>query len=181
MNSKGRVPIRVVPKPPKCRKQPNNAFIDDNTCIIVDDVLSFTVLFRHAMTMLESQLRVARSQRLSLSLRKCHFFPTCLEFVGTDVTPEGNRPAQSKHELLKTWPTPTIVKDVSSSFIGFAVFYSRFIPMFEVCFRHLSEICKNESTLKLGELWHTEAQAEFNDIRDSILSDPVLKRYDYRH
>ena len=53
------------------------------------------------------------------------------EFVGNDVCPEGNRPAQSKHQLLESWPQPEIVRDVAK-FIGFAQFYSKYIHHFEL-------------------------------------------------
>jgi hypothetical protein len=45
--------------------------------------------------------------------------------------PKGNRPAQSKHQLLETWPQPEIVRDVAK-FIGFAQFYSKYIHHFEL-------------------------------------------------
>lgn len=80
----------------------------NNTRIIVDDILSFAETFDIAMKYLRCQLEVCRAQNLSLKLKKCHWFPMRAEFVGIDVTPEGNRPAQSKHQLLESWPTPTI-------------------------------------------------------------------------
>lgn len=150
-----------------------------NTRIIVDDIFAHTIRWAIAKILLESQLRVSRSQNFSLNLRKCHFFPERLEFVGIDVTPDGNRPAQSKHELLKTWPTPMIVKDVAS-FIGFAIFYSKFIPMFEVRISRLRELTKQEYTTTLGDQWDTSAQSAFEDIRNALLQDPVLKRFDHR-
>jgi hypothetical protein len=45
------------------------------------------------------------------------------EFVGVDVCDDGNRPAQSKHSLIKTWPAPEFVRDIAK-LIGFAQFYS---------------------------------------------------------
>jgi hypothetical protein len=105
--------------------------LDADTRIIVDDILNFSRTFETALAYLESQLMVCRSQNLSLCLRKCSWFPERVEFVGIDVCLDGNRPALSKHQLLTTWPNPTIIRDISS-FIGFAIFYSAFIPMFEV-------------------------------------------------
>ena len=73
---------------------------------------------------MECQLQVCKAYHLSLSLKKSFIFPTHFEFVGSDVCPEGNRPAQSKHQLLETWPCPEIVHAVAK-FIGFAQFYSK--------------------------------------------------------
>jgi hypothetical protein len=59
---------------------------------------------------------------------KLHF-PKAIQIcrqLGIDVCPDGNRPAQSKHDLLSTWPRPEIVHDVAK-LIGFAQFYSMYI------------------------------------------------------
>jgi hypothetical protein len=58
-------------------------------------------------------------------------FPKHFEFVGNDVCPDGNRPAQSKHQLLQSWPSPEVVRNVAK-FIGFAQFYSKYIHHFEL-------------------------------------------------
>jgi hypothetical protein len=66
-----------------------------------------------------------------LSLRKSHIFPKRFEFVGIDVCLDGICPAMSKHQLLEHWPQPEIVSDVAK-LVGFAQFYSKFIPQFEL-------------------------------------------------
>ena len=72
------------------------------TRIIVDDIFSWAPTFDVFIKYLECQLKVCMSQNLSLSLKKCLFCPKRMEFVGHDVCADGNRPAQSKHSLLKT-------------------------------------------------------------------------------
>ena len=152
---------------------------DNNTRPIIDDLFSFATEFTTMLTYLECQLKVARSQNLSLNLKKCFWMPARQEFVGIDVTREGNRPAQSKHELLQTWPTPTIVRDIAA-FIGFAIFYSRWLPMFELRIQRLRELTKLPYTEKLGDLWDEAADAEFKDIQKALLADPCVKRFDYK-
>ena len=102
-----------------------------DTKIIVDDILNWAKSFRIALQYIICQLRVCKAYRLTLSLKKSHFFPQRLEFVGIDVSPDGNRPAMSKHELLQHWPTPILVRYVAS-FVGFLQFNSKFIPNFEI-------------------------------------------------
>lgn len=145
--------------------------------LIVDDILSYARSWVLAITYLECQLRVCRAQNLSLSLNKCHFFPKRAEYVGIDIDIDGNRPAQSKHQLLQAWPTPEIVRDVAS-FVGFAIFYSLFIPLFEVRIARLREIMKFEYTESVGRHWDNRAKPEWDDIRHAILSDPCLHRFD---
>eukprot|EP00956_Cyclotella_meneghiniana_P018529 scaffold30928_cov30-Cyclotella_meneghiniana.AAC.2 len=82
--------------------------------------------------------------------------------------------------MIKTWPQPQIVKDVHS-FLGFALFYSQFIPLFEPRVSRLRELTKLELTTKLDNTtWDDAAQAEMADIQNAILSDPCLKRFNHR-
>jgi hypothetical protein len=127
---------------------------------------------------MEWQLKICQSQNLSLSLKKSHIFPKRFEFVGIDVFPEGNRPAMSKHQLLRHWPTPIIVHDVTL-FVGFMQFYFQFIPHFEVRITALCDILCKDYSLILGALWSQYAQFVFDDKCNAILEDPCLHRYDH--
>ena len=84
-----------------------------NTKIIVDDIFSWSDLLEKALMYMECQLRICQAYRLSLSLKKSHIFSKRFEFVGSDVCPDGNRPAMSKHQLLVHWPLPDFVRDVA--------------------------------------------------------------------
>ena len=129
---------------------------------------------------MECQPRVCLAYCLSLSLRKSFFFPMRFEFVGNDVCPEGNRPAQSKHQLLESWPQPEIVRDVAK-FIGFAQFYSKYIHHFELRVAPLRALSTNhEYTNKVSPIWTDACRRSFDDIRNAILSDPCLARFNHR-
>ena len=158
-----------------------NIQIDDdtNSKIIVDDIFSWAYQFQTALRYLECQLQVCQSQNLSLNLKKCHFFPKRVEFVGFDVCKDGNRPAQSKYDLLKSWPMPTTIQDIAS-FVGFGIFYSKHIPHFEARVKRLREIMKLPYTESAKPHWDKDAQSEFDDIKNAIVSDPCLKQCDHR-
>jgi hypothetical protein len=152
---------------------------DMNTMIIVDNIVSWARQADQALAYMECQLHVCKSQNLSLSLAKSHIFPKQFEFVGVDVSPNGNCPATSKHALLHHWPAPELVRNVAK-FVGFAQFYSRFIPQFEQRIGALREIMQNKYTEPVDPYWTQEAKAEFMDIRLAILADSCLKRYNHR-
>ncbi len=61
-----------------------------DTSIIVDDILSWAMTFLQALRYTECQLRICKAYRLTPSMKKSHFFPKQLEFVGIDVSPDGN-------------------------------------------------------------------------------------------
>ena len=148
-----------------------------NTRIIVDDFVNWGATLALSLLYIRCQLIVCQAYNLSLSLKKMRIFPKRFEFVGVDVTPGGNLPAQSKRILLETWPKPVDVRDVAK-FIGFGQFYSRFIPHFELRIPTLRSITSNDYSQPIGDLWTPTAQAEFDDIRNAILADPCIKRFD---
>jgi hypothetical protein len=127
---------------------------------------------------MECQLKVAQSQNLSLSLKKSFIFPKQVEFVGVDIGQDGNQPTMSKHQLLVHWPRPVIVCNVAK-FVGFLQFYSRFIPNFKVRILPLRKIMREDYTSTIGSAWTLAANAAFKEMRQAILSDPCLQRYDH--
>ena len=118
---------------------------DTNSRIIVDDILSWVRIVAVALAYMPCQLQVCQSQNLLLSLKKASIFSKRFEFVGIYVSHDGNRSAMSKHQLIETWPGPDIVHDISS-LIGFAIFFSLYMPLFETRIPRLREITKLEST-----------------------------------
>ena len=68
-----------------------------------------------------------------LSLLKSSFFVERVEFVSVDISPSGNMPACSKHDLLRKWPRPKDIRHVAT-FIAFGMFYMRmrWISWFEM-------------------------------------------------
>ena len=147
-----------------------------DTRIIVDDMVSHGPTVDISLLYMECQLRVCRSYHLSLSLKKSS---RRFEFVGNDVSPDGNRPAQTKHQLLESWPKPEIVRDVAK-FIGFAQFYSVYIHHFELHIAPLREITiKSEYTDLVAPLWSDAAQRSLDDVKEAILSDPCLMRFNH--
>lgn len=152
---------------------------DTNTRIIVDDIVSHGHTIETLLRYMECQLRVCCSYQLSLSLKKSFIFPQRFEFVGNDVSPDGNHPAQSKHQLLASWPQPEIVRDIAK-FIGFAQFYSIYIHHFEMRIASLREIMITaEYTDPVAPLWLDAAQRSMDDIKEAILSDPCLMRFNH--
>jgi hypothetical protein len=99
---------------------------ETNTRIIGDNILSHGKDLDTSLKYIECQLCVCLAYHLLLSLKKSHIFPRQFEFVGNDVCVDGNRPAQSKHQLLSTWPKPELVKDIAK-FIGFVKLCSKYI------------------------------------------------------
>ncbi len=144
------------------------------------DIFSWGKTLDEALVYIECQLRVCQSYRLSLSLGKSHIFPKRFEFVGINVCSDGNRPAMSKHQLLEHWPQPEIIHDVAK-IVGFTQFYSKFIPQFELRISLLRNLTtKFEYTDPVALHWSPDAQRSFEDINQSILSDPCYLCFNHQ-
>ena len=115
----------------------------------------------------------ANSKYVALKIYLCPF-----ESVSSshDVCKNGNRPAQLKNQLLKTWPIPKTAQDVAS-FIGFTNFYSKFIPCFEHRIHSLRELVKLDMSTNIESMWTDTHAKEMKDIIKVILSDLCLMRY----
>jgi hypothetical protein len=151
---------------------------DLNTTIIVDDIVSWAKNLLMALVYMECQLCICQSQNLSLSLKKLHIFVKWFEFVGVDVCIDGNQPAMSKHQLLNTWTAPELVRNVAK-FVCFIQFYACFIPHFEVRITTLRVVLQNEYTDLINPYWSDNAKAAFEEMRQAILSNPCLRRFNH--
>ncbi len=66
-----------------------------------------------------------------------------------------------------------------AKFLGFVQFYSRFIPNFEIHVEALRTVTKQEYTTDVGPHWTPEAQAAWEDLKEAILADPCIQRFDH--
>ena len=61
--------------------------------------------------------------RVTFQLKKCEFFTNRIKYVGHDITPTGNCPAQSKFDLITDWPLLATGQSLGA-FIGLVSFYN---------------------------------------------------------
>ena len=149
---------------------------DNNTRIILDDTYMFIMIHRDGLSYLKAILEISKRYNITWKLKKCSFFPDRVEFVGHDRRPIGNSPAKSKTPLLKNWPKPTIVRDILR-FIGFTLFYHKYMPFYEFCIVNLRKMTSLPLEDKpADDNFPDSAKKEMEDIKTSILSDPILKR-----
>jgi hypothetical protein len=153
------------------------SFVD--TTIIINNIMNWAKSFEVALKYIVCQLHICKAYHLTLSLKKSHFFTKHFEFVGINISSDGNQPAMLKHELLKHWPIPELVRNVAS-FVGFLQFSSKFILHFEIRVKLFQWIMERAYTEAVGDLWMPEVQATFNDLCGSIMCNPCLRRFDLR-
>ena len=105
------------------------------------------------------------------SLKKSLFFPSQIKFVGHDVCEHGNRPAQSRRNLLQTWPLFQVCRDIHS-FVGFILFYASYIPNAELRMSKLRELMKIPHEDSVVQLSTDKHYAERDDMLQALLANP---------
>ena len=105
-------------------------------------------------------------------LEENSYLPERMEFMGINVSQDGNRPAMSKHQLLETWPTPTVVRDIAA-ILGFANFYSPFISHFEEHIGKLRVITKLDYLEPVAPHFDADASVEWEDVKKALLDNPL--------
>lgn len=152
---------------------------DEGTTIIMDDCFLFALTVGNIFIIIECVCKIARKYHLTWKLKKCQWFPSEVEFVGVDISKKGNSPASSKFERLEQWRTPETPRDIMS-FIGFAIFYLRWISFFEIKIKPLRELIKQHPIdhVFTEEEFTSDHKAIFEQIRKYILSKPILQRAD---
>ena len=113
-----------------------NKTIVSGTKIIIDDIL-VCALFVY----LECICTVFRKYRVNFRLDKCDFLKLRVEYVGHDVTNDGNCPASSKFSMINDWKIPERGESLFS-FIGLINFYHRYAPCMEIRLKPLRKLLK---------------------------------------
>jgi hypothetical protein len=163
-----------------CSKHGIDPSIDEGSLIIMDDILLHTLTEDNAFITLRGVCLVARKYHLTLKLKKCRWFPQKLEYVGVDLSLQGNQPASSKFGLLKTWKTPATPRAIMS-FIGFAIFYVKWIPYFELKVKPLRElISQHPLDYTFSNEFTEQCNTAYENVKSHLLSAPILQRANIR-
>jgi hypothetical protein len=72
--------------------------------IINDDILLWSTVINTLLNCFQCVCDVFLKYRVTFQLKKCEFITNRIEYVGHDITPHGNCPAESKLTLSLTGP-----------------------------------------------------------------------------
>jgi hypothetical protein len=155
------------------------------SAVTVDDIILFahtaTALIYYFMCMIE----IFQHHRVTIKLRKTRFFPPRAEFVGADITKEGNSPAESKYDALRGLNKPLLYSDLSM-LIGFIGFCCNWMPLYKSRIGQWREhnrkrpapraATKEEEAQLPQAQWTDEDDELLKKLKQAILDNPVLKR-----
>ena len=146
--------------------------------VIIDDTLLWSTMLHVILKYFGCVCEVFLKYRVTFQLKKCNFLSDRIEYVGHDITPYGNCPAQSKFDLITDWPLPASGAALIS-FIGLLTFYYIYCPWFEICVKPLRTLERLYHRKPIPvSAWTPELQSLFDDLKIGITSSPCLARYD---
>jgi len=142
-----------------------------NKCVVVylDDILVYSRDPKTHLQDLRSVLELLRENRLYIKKSKCEFGQKQVGFLGSTISEEGLAVDQHKIDAIKTWPIPKNVHNIRS-FLGLASFYRKFVD-------HFSEKASPLTALLAKTIpysWGKEQQDSFDEIKQALISAPVL-------
>ena len=143
-------------------------------CLVyLDDIIIWASTFEnhiHRLWLVFDRMRIAG---LKLKPTKCHFFQKEVTFLG-HVSADGIKTDPEKVKAVKTWPVPMNVKELQS-FLGLASYYRKFILGFSSIAEPLYTLCRKNIPFS----WQQEQQAAFEELKDRLVSAPVLAYPDF--
>ena len=99
----------------------------DHFCVVyLDDILIYSDSISEHVNHVKQVLKRLRQSSLFVSLKKCEFFTTEVEFLGFIVSVDGVAMDQRRVTAIQDWPKPASYHDIQV-FLGFVNFYRRFI------------------------------------------------------
>lgn len=162
----------------------DNLFIN-TSCVFIylDDILVSSNSREEHCKDLDAVLKILHDNNLRISLEKCTFFASQIDFLGCSVSSEGIRPTNNKIAEISRFQLPTDSKSLRR-FLGMIGFYRRLIPNFATLVFELTELIKhNQNEKKI--LFSESAKQAFETIKRTLanissLPHPVSTTTDYQ-
>ena len=153
--------------------------------VIVDDLMLHDSNELSLLAYFVCILKVLVHYRVTINLRKGRFLPKRAEFVGTDVLPEGNSPAESKYSGIDKIKSPKRFSDIRG-IIGIFGYYQQWMPHYEddiAIFRDIlltkgETLSDEEEEAKVAREWTDKCEETLEKLKGYIKDGPVLKRPD---
>lgn len=143
----------------------------------LDDIIITSSTFEEHMSLLTEVKNRLKEAQLTINLKKCEFFKTSLKYLGFVVDYNGLRTDPDKVSAMVNYPRPTTSTEVKR-FIGLCSWYRRFIDNFSALVSPLNALLKGKKK-KQPITWSPEAETSFLNIKNSLVSAPILCSPDF--
>lgn len=169
-----RLPFGLVNSPATLAKLMDEVLgygeLEPGVFIYLDDIVIVSESFEsHLESLREVSRRLVRAN-LSINIEKSKFCLSELPYLGYILSREGLRPNAERVEAIINYERPQSVRALRR-FLGMANYYRRFLHNFSSITAPLTNLLKNKPK---GVVWSTEAEQAFNQIKESLITAPIL-------
>ncbi|GFY50919.1 hypothetical protein TNIN_466391 [Trichonephila inaurata madagascariensis] len=127
---------------------------------------------------IDKVLELIQNARLTIKPAKCKFAQDSVKYLGHVVGLGKRSPAQLKVQTILDFPVSRSKTQVRA-FLGIVGYYRQYIPTFLSLAAPLTELLKGKS--KKGYInWTSECQESFVQLKEKLLTNPVLYASDFK-
>lgn len=170
------MPFGLTNAPATFQRMINNVlrqYLDIFVVCYLDDILIFSDNEEEHTEHVHKVLKALQDAKLLVEPEKSFFHVRKVDFLGHTITPGEIRMEQKKISAVAEWKVPNNIKE-TQAFLGFANYYRRFIKDFSKIANPLTELTKKDRPFE----WNDKAQVAFEQLKEAILSEPVLGIFD---
>lgn len=140
--------------------------------VFFDDILVYSKTMEH-LQHLEITLQLLQQQKLYVKFSKCIFAQQQIEYLGHVISRNGVSTNDSKVVIMKSWLRPLNLKGLRG-FLGLIGFYRKFIKVYRVISKILTNLLKKDSFH-----WNEEAEVAFVKLKEAMCNSPMLALLDF--
>lgn len=140
--------------------------------IYLDDILVFSESKEKHLSDLNEVFEILHNNDMKVSLDKCEFLKTEIDFLGFSLSYDGVKPTKEKCEVLSNFPQPTNSKELRR-FLGMSNYYRHLMTKFADVAHPLTELIRFNPNSKQFILKEPE-KLSFTEIKTSLSNTPAL-------
>ena len=165
--------------------------LSDFMLVFLDDIIIYANSFKEMVGRLRTVLEKLQEHGLKVEPSKCRFFQKRVEYLGHIISAEGIETDPKKVAAISQWPVPKN-HDELRTFIAKVGYYRRYIDRFSQRAAILNQLVNEDPNKgkksKTGRrkkkevvqwMWTEDHQAAFDDLKEALVSAPVLGYADY--
>ncbi|KAF2905187.1 hypothetical protein ILUMI_00997 [Ignelater luminosus] len=144
----------------------------------LDDIILISPDFDHHINLLREVKSRLDEANLTINLKKCEFLKPSLKYLGYVIDGTSGLPTNPDKVLAMIYYPPPQTTTEVKRFVGMCSWYRRFIP-------HFSSLMAPINDLIIGKknggktIWTNEANDAFINIKQALISAPVLATPDF--
>lgn len=148
-------------------------FLRKFVLVFFDDILIYSQNQEEHLEHLKLVMQVLEENNLVIRLKKCAFGLSEVAYLVHIISKKGVATDPRKVDKITGWSIPTDVTELRK-FLGMTGYYRRFIKGYGLICRPMHDMLK-----KQGLQWGPEQTAAFNELKNKMVSSPVLAMPDF--